>query len=150
MIEVNNEAQMRQFGEKIGQSVNGGTTIELIGDVGAGKTTLVRGIAKGMGVTETVASPSFTISRVYDADNGRQLVHYDFYRLHDPGIMAAELAEMLDEEAAVVVIEWAASVHDVLPDDRLTMTITSPSETSRQIVLKSGGDNSRELEEKIS
>lgn len=149
MIEVHAESAMRLFGEKIGQRATGGTVIELVGDVGAGKTTLVRGIAAGMGVTETVASPSFTINRVYEAVDGKKLIHYDFYRLHEPGIMTAELSETLSDPAAIVVIEWAESMRNVLPEDRLTMTITSPTESSRHISLKAGGEKSEQLLEDL-
>lgn len=149
MIEVHGEAEMRHFGEKIGQQVTGGTVIELVGDVGAGKTTFVRGLAEGMGVTETVASPSFTINRVYDAADGRRLMHYDFYRLHDPGIMTAELSETLSDPSAVIVIEWAESIRNVLTEDRLTMVITSPTESSRHISLKAGGEKSKQLLENL-
>jgi len=149
MIEVENEAAMRQFGEQLGRLLKGGEVIELVGDVGAGKTTLVRGLAQGMGVGETVQSPSFTISRVYDADGGRRLVHYDFYRLSDAGIMADELADTLHDAASAVVVEWAAAVEQVLPADRLTIMITSPGETLRQLELRSGGSNSQALEEKL-
>src|SRR6476469_6389369 len=115
MTEVTSETAMRQFGERIGRLVKGGEIIELVGDVGAGKTTLVRGIASGMGVDETVQSPSFTISRVYDAPDDRRLVHYDFYRLQEPGIMANELDETIHEEGTVVAVEWAEAVQHVLP-----------------------------------
>lgn len=145
MIEVQSDTEMQQFGEKIGRLLVGGEVIELIGDVGAGKTTLVRGLARGMGVTETVQSPSFTINRVYDANNSQLLVHYDFYRLHDAGIMANELAEALSDTKTSVVIEWADAVESVLPADRLTITISSPTETSRQTVITSGGEKSQKL-----
>jgi tRNA threonylcarbamoyladenosine biosynthesis protein TsaE len=149
MIETKSDMEMRAFGEQLGRLLKGGEVIELVGDVGAGKTTLVRGLAQGMGVTETVQSPSFTISRVYDADDGRRLVHYDFYRLSDAGIMADELADTLHDNTSVVVVEWAAAVEQVLPTDRLTITITSPGETLRHLELRSGGTDSRAVEEKL-
>lgn len=145
MIEVNSEQQMQQFGIQLGQHLHGGEVIELIGDVGAGKTTLVRGIARGFGVTETVQSPSFTISRVYDTDSGKQLVHYDFYRLHDAGIMADELAEIVGRDTSVAVIEWAGVVEHVLPEDRLSISITSPTPNDRHLVITAGGSTSRQL-----
>jgi tRNA threonylcarbamoyladenosine biosynthesis protein TsaE len=149
MIEVKSEVEMQEFGERLGKLLHGGESIELIGDVGAGKTTLVRGLARGMGVTETVQSPSFTINRVYDADGGRRLVHYDFYRLHDAGIMANELEESVNDPNASVVIEWADAVEQVLPDDRLTITIVSPTEFSRELSITSGGDKSNALLEAV-
>lgn len=145
MIEVNSEEKMQEFGEKLGKKLKGGEVIELVGDVGAGKTTLVRGLARGMGVQETVQSPSFTISRLYEATEGRRLVHYDFYRLGDAGIMTDELAETLGTHGTSVVIEWAAAVEKVLPADRLTITVTSPSPTSRQVEVESGGILSEQL-----
>lgn len=141
---------MKQLGERIGALLRGGEIIELVGDVGAGKTTLTKGIAKGLGVDEDVQSPSFTISRVYDAREGLVLSHYDFYRLHDAGIMADELHETLHDPKSVTIIEWAEIVSGVLPDDNLRVQITSPSETDRRIEFTPGGAKSRELMEKLA
>ena len=149
MIEVKDEQSMVALGERIGRLLCGGEIIELVGDVGAGKTTFVRGLARGMGVDETVQSPSFTISRQYDAGGGLCLAHYDFYRLDDPGIMADELAEVLGQEKSVTVIEWSDTVRSVLPEDKLTMTISTVSEAVRSIHLGHGGDKSKKLEEQI-
>jgi tRNA threonylcarbamoyladenosine biosynthesis protein TsaE len=141
-ITVNNETEMKAFGAKLGALLNGGEIIELIGDVGAGKTTLAKGIAGGLGIDEDVQSPSFTISRVYETANNLQLAHYDFYRLQDAGIMAAELHETLSDQHSVTLIEWAEIVGGVLPEDRLSISITSPSESSREILLASRGEKS--------
>lgn len=145
VITIRNEEEMRAFGEKIGGIVRPGDIVELVGDVGAGKTTLVRGIAKGMGVEEAVQSPSFTISREYDASDERLLVHYDFYRLDDPGIMADELAESVAGKEKVVVIEWADIVESVLPADRLTVLIRSNSEDARSIQMTASGPTSKRM-----
>ena len=150
MTEVASEQEMREFGERLGALFSGGELIELVGDVGAGKTTLVRGIAQGMRIDETVQSPSFTINRVYDAPEGRQLVHYDFYRLNEPGIMQDELRETMSDPKSVVVIEWADSVEEFLPADRLTITIRSTSESSRQLEIVAGGQRSAVLLEALA
>lgn len=139
------ETEMKAFGAKLGALLNGGEIIELIGDVGAGKTTLAKGIANGLGVDEDVQSPSFTISRVYETANGLQLAHYDFYRLQDAGIMAAELHETMSDPRSVTLIEWAEIVGGVLPADRLSITIASPSESSREVTLAAGGEKSQTL-----
>ena len=138
---------MQIFAEKIGRQLRGGELLELIGDVGAGKTTFVRGLAIGMGVNEQVQSPSFTINRVYEVGNGMRLVHYDFYRLNDPGIMTDELLESLGDDKTVVVIEWADAVSDVLPDDRLTLRITSTGEMTRELQLSATGKRAKEIKE---
>lgn len=149
-IEVNSESEMKQLGKKLGALLAGGEILELVGDVGAGKTTLTKGIGEGMAVDDDVQSPSFTISRVYDARDDLQLAHYDFYRLHDPGIMTAELHETLSDARVATVIEWAEIVSGVLPEDRLTITITSPTESSRQVALRAGGAKSKKLLEELA
>jgi tRNA threonylcarbamoyladenosine biosynthesis protein TsaE len=149
-IEVTSESEMKQLGKKLGSFLVGGEILELVGDVGAGKTTLTKGIGEGMAVDDDVQSPSFTISRVYDARDGLQLAHYDFYRLHDPGIMAAELHETMNDAKVATVIEWAEIVAGVLPQDRLTVTIASPSEFSRVVTFEAGGEKSKKLMEKLA
>ena len=130
------EESMRELGKRLGSSFKGGEVVELIGDVGAGKTTLTKGIAVGLGVTEDVQSPSFTLSRLYEGANNIQLAHYDFYRLSDPGILADELVDTMGQADTVTVIEWADIVEGVLPDERITIHITSFSESERHITMK--------------
>lgn len=145
-----NETDMKQLAARLGQLLSGGEVIELIGDVGSGKTTFTKGLAAGMGVDEDVQSPSFTISRVYDLPNGLRLAHYDFYRLNDAGIMADELNETLHDEQSVTVIEWAGLVGTVLPDDRLTIRFISPTDDTRELTFQAGGPKSQELLEKLA
>jgi tRNA threonylcarbamoyladenosine biosynthesis protein TsaE len=148
-ITTKSEEEMKKFGARLGALLHGGEIIELVGDVGAGKTTLAKGIAKGMGVDEAVQSPSFTISRVYATSTDLQLSHYDFYRLNEAGIMMSELHETLQDPRMVTMIEWAEIVNGVLPADRLTIQIASPTETSRMVVLSSGGEKSKQLEKAL-
>jgi tRNA threonylcarbamoyladenosine biosynthesis protein TsaE len=148
-LNSNNTNHMISLGEKIGHCLVGGEIVELRGDVGAGKTTLAKGIAKGLKIDEDVQSPSFTISRVYDARDGLSLAHYDFYRLSDPGIMSDEMLETVNDTKMVTVIEWGDIVEDVLPIDRLTIEISTPSEDTRQLTISSGGNQSNKLLEKL-
>jgi tRNA threonylcarbamoyladenosine biosynthesis protein TsaE len=148
--ELTSEDAMKTFGVRLGGLLVGGEILELVGDVGAGKTTLTKGIAAGLGVNEDVQSPSFTISRVYDGRHDLQLAHYDFYRLNDAGIMASELHETIHDPRTVTVIEWAGIVGGVLPTDRITLMIASPQETVRVVELTAGGDASRQLLEKLT
>lgn len=149
ITEVQSEQEMKALGRKLGELLKGGEIIELVGDVGAGKTTLTKGIADGMGVDDDVQSPSFTINRVYDTPNSLQLAHYDFYRLQDAGIMAAELQETANDKQTVTIIEWAEIVKGVLPEDRLTVTITSPAEETRKLEWHAGGVASQKLMEQL-
>lgn len=135
IIEVKSEDEMMEFGERFALSLRGGDVVELIGDVGAGKTTFVKGIARGLDVDEDVQSPSFTINRVYQTASDVKLSHYDFYRLGDAGIMADELDEAVNDPSTITVIEWADVVSGVLPKNRITVTFSSPSENVRQIKI---------------
>lgn len=148
MIHIRDEQEMLAFGERIGAALEGGELLELVGDVGAGKTTFVRGLSKGLGIDEAIQSPSFTISRVYDARDGLRLAHYDFYRLNEPGIMRDELGEAMGDAKSIVVIEWADTVSDILPNDRMTIAIESPTETSRHITARVDGEKSRKVWER--
>ena len=145
MIHIDSSDAMQEFGAHVGALLKGGEVIELIGDVGAGKTTFVRGLARGMGVDEVVQSPSFTINRVYDAADGKRLIHYDFYRLEDAGIMNDELADALKDQRAVLVIEWAGAVEDVLPEDRLVLRIASDVIDERDVAVEAHGEKSQAL-----
>jgi tRNA threonylcarbamoyladenosine biosynthesis protein TsaE len=148
-IQVSNVEEMMLFGQQLGHGLEGGEVIELLGDVGAGKTTLAKGIALGMGVDETVQSPSFTVSRTYNARNGLSLDHYDFYRLQDPGIMSHDLDQSIGDHLTVTVIEWADVVKDVLPRDRMQIHIVSPSEETRVLELAPLGEQHRKILEKL-
>lgn len=122
------------IGEAIGEALVGGEVIELVGDLGAGKTQLVRGIAKGAGSTDQVQSPTFTIEREYQ---GAELTihHYDFYRLHDAGVMLEQLSEVIGDDEAVVIIEWSEVVEKILPEDRIRVDISSTSKTGRELIV---------------
>lgn len=137
MTSVNDETQMMTIGRRLGERFRGGEVLELVGDVGAGKTTLVKGIGEGLRVDDNVQSPSFTISRVYEARDGLELHHYDFYRLQDAGVMQYELAESISDSKAVTVVEWADTVHDVLPTERVVIQLKyTPDGNGREFELK--------------
>jgi len=146
IIEVTNEQEMKSFGERVAAQLRGGEVIELVGDVGAGKTTFTKGLATGLGVSEDVQSPTFTISRLYPARDGLTLAHYDFYRLQTAGIMGDELKETILNPQTITVIEWGEIVEGALPDDRLTLTMVTPSETVRRIIVEAHGPRSKIIE----
>ncbi len=110
--------------------------IELIGDVGTGKTTFVRGLAKSLGIKEPITSPSFTISKSY-AGQKKNLVHYDFYRLNDPGIMVEDLEENIKNKDNIVVIEWSDTVKDILPKNHTIINIRYNDDGTRELEISS-------------
>jgi len=109
--EINSTEEMIEFGKEIGSNLEGGSVLELIGDVGAGKTTFTKGLALGLGVLETVQSPTFTISRVYEGDN-----------LSDP--------------QNITVVEWAGDLADILPEKHLKLIFESVSEDKRLVKVR--------------
>ena len=120
---------------KAQQNPSNSIVIELIGDVGAGKTTFVRGLAEGLGVKEPVTSPSFTISKTYALPTGGNLIHYDFYRLSDPGLMSEDLSENLANPNDIVVVEWADTISDILPQNRTKITISYNNDDTRKVTI---------------
>lgn len=109
----------------IGAQLRGGEVFEFLSDLGGGKTTFVSGLAQGFGSVDPVASPSFTLNYVYRCKDEKLLSHFDFYRLDDAGIVGNELAEVLGDPDVVVAVEWGDIVHNVLPDDRIKITIAA-------------------------
>lgn len=136
MQKFTSEAQMIEFGVTLSQNLQIPAVIELVGDVGAGKTTITKGLAKGLGITEDITSPTFTLSKRYSffqAGKEQFLVHYDFYRLQDPGIMSEDLLENINNQNTITVIEWGDSVADLLPEKRLSLFITVNDDGTRSI-----------------
>ena len=131
---IRSEKEMMQAGEEYAKTLSAPAAIELVGDVGAGKTTFVRGLAKGLGVKCELSSPSFTISRSY-AGEKYILTHYDFYRLSDPGLMAEDLAESISDPQTITVIEWGQSIADILPKGTKNITIKYVDENTREVVI---------------
>ena len=134
-MNIASEQEMLEFGKSFIAKLSDAHVIELIGDVGAGKTTFVRGLASGLGIKEPVTSPSFTISKSYAIPGGKTLVHYDFYRLPDPGLMAEDLEENLNDPNSIVIVEWADSVSNLLPENHIKLEIKYNDDNTREVIL---------------
>lgn len=131
-IQTASPEETEALGERIGTQLRGGEVIELVSDLGGGKTTFVRGLARGAGSDEHVSSPTFTISREYRTKS-LTIHHFDFYRLHEAGIMADELHELVNDPQTVVVVEWSDVVRHVLPSAHLTVQIAQAGEDARTL-----------------
>ena len=131
MIEISSAAEMHDLGAKIGAQLKSGDLILLNGDLGAGKTILVQGIAQSLGI-EGVTSPTFVISKSYLGS--LPLIHVDVYRLLDSGKAALFLDDLdldSDRENSVTVIEWGGAESARLSDQRLEITIDRSDEVRR-------------------
>ena len=114
---IKNENETREFGLKLAEELRAGDVLALIGELGTGKTALTGYIAQGLGISDNIVSPTFTIVREY-TDGRLPLYHFDVYRLADSEEMfniGAE--EYFYEKGGVCVIEWADIVEDILPAD---------------------------------
>ncbi len=127
--------ETKALGRRIAAMLRTGDTVLLAGDMGAGKSELARGIARGLGVVGAVPSPSFTILNVYQTATA-PLYHFDWYRIADPG----ELYEMgLDEFVGgdgIALIEWFERAPECVPQDALRIEIEPQNDHSRRITLR--------------
>ena len=122
IIETNSASETLALGEKLGKAAKPGQIYTLNGDLGVGKTVLTQGFAKGLGITEAVNSPTFTIVQVYE--KGRlPLYHFDVYRIEEP----EEMEEIGYEEyfygQGVCLVEWASLVEEIIPPEAVWITI---------------------------
>ena len=138
MMKILNALQMHELGAQIGAQLKPGDLILLNGALGAGKTVLVQGIARALGI-EGVTSPTFVISKVYRAP--LSLIHVDVYRLLDSNKAAMFLDDLdldSDRDSAVTVIEWGGAESARLSDERLEITIEIDQEVRSVAIHRVG------------
>jgi tRNA threonylcarbamoyladenosine biosynthesis protein TsaE len=138
MLVVSSEspAETMAVGRRLASLLRAGDVLLLEGELGAGKTTLVAGIAEGLGVDETVVSPSFILSRTYEGLI--PLTHADAYRLESLGELD-DLALTEEADAGVLVVEWGTAVEQSLPPDTLVIKIEVAGESSRKLHFRPRG-----------
>jgi tRNA threonylcarbamoyladenosine biosynthesis protein TsaE len=123
------------LGAKIGSQLTGGEVIELVSDLGGGKTTFTRGFVRGAGSVDHVSSPTFTVSKVYQAKS-LQIHHFDLYRLNEVGYMAHEINELQQDSSNVLVLEWAGVAYTALPAERLIVRFETTGESERLLTFE--------------
>jgi|CXWL01.1.fsa_nt_gi tRNA threonylcarbamoyladenosine biosynthesis protein TsaE len=143
-LHLSSPRETESFGNAIGQLLRGGEVLALIGELGAGKTALVRGIVAGLGApAASVTSPTFLL--VHEYQGRLPIIHIDLYRLQRPEeTESIGLSDYLMDDAAVA-IEWADRFPQLLPDDRLEVTLTHRTRTTRQALVEARGSRSRSL-----
>lgn len=141
-------SQTKRIGMRLGELLQPGDVIGLDGNLGAGKTTLVQGIASGWGSYDTVTSPTFVLVNVYRRLDQNQLFHLDAYRLSGP-----EEALDLDIDAMLaqgpLLVEWADRVQEALPDDYLWIKMKLINDEQRDFVVNARGDRHKTLLEEL-
>ena len=129
-----NESETEALGERLARSIPGGAVIAMYGDLGAGKTAFVRGMARGLGLDCRVSSPTFTIVNEYLG--ARELIHFDMYRLSS----ADELFDIGWEDyiarGAICAVEWSENVEDAFYGDEIVVTIEKLSDSERRVSIE--------------
>ena len=130
--------QTRRIGMRLGALLRPGDLICLQGDLGAGKTTLVQGLAQGWGSLDAVSSPTFVLVNVYRRADGEQFFHMDAYRIESaPEGEELDLVTMLAE--GPLLIEWAERLQSILPGDYLWVSLEHAGEEHRQMKFRAAG-----------
>ncbi len=138
-IRIINSQKMIELGAKIGSQLKPNMVITLEGDLGAGKTTLTKGIASAIGVKGVVNSPTFTIMKIYEGN--LKLFHLDVYRIDSDDF---ELTEYF-EDNGVCVIEWANNIKELLPNDLLQIEIKDLGNNERLVTIHSDSEIYKEI-----
>ena len=130
---TDSEQQTEQLGARLGASLRGTEVIALFGGLGAGKTALTRGLASALGVADGVSSPTFAL--VHEYEGTCPIYHFDMYRINGfDDLYSTGFFDYLG--TGVLVIEWSENIEGYLPEERITVTITPVSETTREITIK--------------
>lgn len=132
------------LGSRLGHILQLGDVVEFVGDLGGGKTTLIKGIAQGLGIEQTVTSPTYNIQRSYKLPNGGTLEHYDLYRLGDDEILLQEMREIIEAGDAIICVEWADHFRESLQADRFVVEVHYLNGDNRRIELRGTGPSTRQ------
>jgi len=133
---TNNFNQTINLGKEIAKAIKSGTIITLHGNLGAGKTTFVQGLAKGLGIKKRVVSPTFVLVRSYILDGGRKFHHIDLYRIElKKDIKKLGIAELFEDKNNIIAIEWPEKINN-LPKKRIDVFFEYLSDTKREIRVK--------------
>lgn len=132
--------ETRRMGEILGRIIKKGSVIALTGDLGSGKTTFIKGMAKGLGIKNTVTSPTFLIIKKYEILKARTRVknfyHIDCYRMeNEEKLQELGIEEILKDETAVTAIEWSGMMKRLLPKNAVKIKFEWVSENERKIFV---------------
>ena len=135
----NSPADTEKIGEMLGQKITGGRVVACRGGLGMGKTCFTRGLAKGLGCTEQVTSPTFALINEYLS--GRiPLYHFDMYRISSwEDLYSTSFFEYIDE-GGVLACEWSENIENALPENTIFVEFTRISDTEREIIIKQKGE----------
>ncbi len=134
IVKTNSEAETEALGERLAKCLRAGAVVALYGDLGAGKTAFVRGMARGLDIRESVSSPTFTIVNEYPGDPA--LFHFDMYRLKNAEELYGIGWEDYLDRNGICVTEWSERIEEALPEDAVRVTISRLSDSERSICVE--------------
>ena len=126
--------ETEEEGRRLGETLRNGDVVSLRGSLGAGKTVLAKGIAKALGITEAIVSPTFTLVQEYDGKE--KLYHLDLYRLSGEDEFESMGGEEFLYPDGITLIEWSEKIEDMLPDSTIFVTVDILPDGSRDIDIK--------------
>ena len=132
------EDQTLAMAEELGRNATPGSVFALIGNLGTGKTIIAKGIAKGLGITDEITSPTFTLLEIYNGPG--TLYHFNLYRIETSGELDQLFFEEYWDDDGISIIEWADKALDRLPDGYIKITIEYLNDTGRSITIEYPGD----------
>jgi len=133
---TNSSKETQKLGESFSQKLSSGDFIAFYGDLGSGKTTFIQGLARGLGITRRIISPTFIIARHYEIKNG-SFYHVDLYRTgskHD--LLGIGLDQIAEDKSNIVALEWAEKMEDMLPKQRIDINFEYLEDNKRKIIIK--------------
>ena len=138
------EQETLNLGQELGEKILPGVTVLLYGDLGTGKTVLIRGVGEAMKVSG-VRSPSFTLINEYESPTGIFLIHSDLYRLEETGVAALGLEEFVGASDAVLFVEWPQRWENLPVKDVIKISLTALNESEREIKISASGSKAQEI-----
>src|ERR1035437_3461276 len=133
---TNSGEETQKLGERFAESLSLGDFVAFYGNLGSGKTTFIQGLAKGLGITRRIISPTFIIARHYELKNGN-FYHIDLYRTeskHD--LLSIGLNQIIEDKTNIVALEWAEKIGEMLPNKRVDINFEYLGQNKRRIIIK--------------
>lgn len=141
---TNSNQETIALGNKLGALLKGGEFLALTGDLGGGKTQFTKGIAAGLGIKETVVSPTFTIERIYG-----KLHHFDLYRVSEDREIREQIKDLSFDGGQVIVVEWPDNISEILPVNYISIHFGYIDENVREIVISTNSEKYKNILEKL-
>ena len=136
MYFTNSEKSTQDLASDLAKTIEFGSLIALVGNLGVGKTVFVRGFARGLGISDIICSPTFSIIREYPCKDSKWMYHMDLYRIdNSASALDFGIQEYIKKPDSITLIEWPERIYDILPKGIISVEIKRISDTVREISI---------------